>query len=107
MTQDTRAGDLSRTDEIVQSILSDMGDAVIVADTGGNLLVFNPAAERMFGRSGTTVPLNEWSHRFGLYSPDKVTPFPPDQLPLARSIRGEEVNNAEMFVRNDKVPQGL
>src|SRR4030095_9486940 len=36
-----------------------------------------------------------------------ITPFPPDQLPLRRSIRGEEVNNIEVYVRNEKVPQGL
>ena len=39
----------SRTNEILQSILSSMADAVIVADKQGNFLVFNPAAERMFG----------------------------------------------------------
>jgi signal transduction histidine kinase len=36
-----------------------------------------------------------------------VTPFPADQLPLTRAIRGEEVNDEEIFVRNEKMPQGL
>ncbi len=40
---------LSSTNEILQSILSSMGDAVIVADNEGKFLAFNPAAERMFG----------------------------------------------------------
>src|SRR4030095_3558780 len=35
--------------KILASILDNMGDAVIVADSEENLLVFNPAAERMFG----------------------------------------------------------
>ncbi len=35
--------------------LSNMGDAVIVADTEGKFLVFNPAAERMFGKGATQV----------------------------------------------------
>jgi len=39
--------ELSRTNEILHSILSDMGDAVVVADKDENFLVFNPAAERM------------------------------------------------------------
>jgi PAS domain S-box-containing protein len=84
-----------------------MGDAVIVADKHGNFLVFNPAAQRMFGQGAAQVASSEWSHHYGLYLPDKVTPFPPDQLPLTRSIRGEEVNNVEIFVRHDKAPQGL
>jgi PAS domain S-box-containing protein len=102
-----RTAELSRTNEILHSILSDMGDAVIVADKNENFLVFNPAAERMFGAGATKTNATEWSHRYGLYLPDKVTPFPHDQLPLIRSIRGEEVNNIEMFVRHEKAPHGI
>ena len=99
--------ELARTSEILQTILSDMGDAVIVADKDGNLVLFNPAAEKMFGANATETPANEWPKRYGLYLPDKITPFPAEQLPLIRSVRGEEVNNLEMYVRNQNVPQGL
>jgi len=102
-----RSAELSRTNEILRSILSNMGDAVIVADKDNNFLVFNPAAERMFGKGAMQMPSTEWSHRYGLYLPDKITPFPHDQLPLTRSIRGEEVDNVEMFVRHEKAPHGL
>jgi PAS domain S-box-containing protein len=102
-----RNAELSRINEILHSILSDMGDAVIVADKEDNFLVFNPAAERMFGAGATKTNAGEWSHRYGLYLPDKVTPFPHEQLPLIRSIHGEEVNNVEMFVRHEKAPHGI
>jgi PAS domain S-box-containing protein len=107
MRRKRAAEELSRTNEILQSILSNMGDAVIVADKDGNFLVFNPAAERMFGKGAMQMPSTEWSHRYGLYLPDKVTPFPHDQLPMIRSIRGEDVDNIEMFVRHEKAPHGL
>ena len=99
--------ELSSTNEILQSILSSMADAVIVADKEGKLLVFNPAAERLFGKGATQTSSSEWSHQYGLYLPDRITPFPSDQLPLTRSIRGEEVNNVEIFVRHEKAPKGL
>jgi PAS domain S-box-containing protein len=99
--------ELARTNEILQSVLSNMGDAVIVADKDNKFLVFNPAAERMFGKGAMQMPSTEWSHRYGLYLPDKVTPFPHDQLPMTRSIRGEEVDNVEMFVRHENAPRGL
>src|SRR6266480_5583902 len=102
-----RTAELSRTNEILRSILSNMGDAVIVADKDGHFLVFNPAAERMFGKGATRIPSTEWSYRYGLYLPDKVTPFPHDQLPMSRSIRGEEVDNIEMFVRHERAPHGI
>jgi PAS domain S-box-containing protein len=99
--------EVSRSNEILHSILSDMGDAVIVADKDENFVVFNPAAERMFGARATDAKSHEWSQRFSLFLPDKVTPFPPNELPLTRSIRGEEVNNIEMFVRHKKAPYGI
>ena len=102
-----RTAELSRTNEILRSILSNMGDAVIVADKDNNFLVFNPAAERMFGKGAMQMPPAEWSQHYGLYLPDKVTPFPHDQLPITRSIRGEEVDNIEMFVRHEKAPHGI
>jgi signal transduction histidine kinase/putative methionine-R-sulfoxide reductase with GAF domain len=107
MERKRAAEQLSDTNEILQSILSNMGDAVIVADKGGHFLVFNPAAERMFGKGAMQKPFAEWSQRYGLYLADKITPFPHDQLPLARSIRGEEVDNVEMFVRHERAPHGL
>src|SRR5438094_5890584 len=99
--------ELSQANEILQSILSNMGDAVIVADKDGRLLVFNPVAERFFGTRATQTRPSEWSRHYELYLPDKVTLFPHDQLPLTRSIRGEDVDNIEMFVRREKPARGL
>jgi PAS domain S-box-containing protein len=107
MERKRAAEELSRTNEILQSILSNMADGVIVADKEGKFLVFNPEAERMFGKGATQASSSEWSHQYGLFLPDKVTPFPPDQLPLTRSIRGEAVDNVEIFVRHAKAPKGL
>src|SRR6476660_2110614 len=97
-----RTAEFSRTNEILRSILSNMGDAVIVADKDNNFLVFNPAAERMFGKGAMEISPVEWSQQYGLFLPDKVTPFPHDQLPMTRSIRGEEVDNVALFVRHEK-----
>jgi PAS domain S-box-containing protein len=98
---------LVKQTEVFQSILDNMGDAVVVADKEQNFIVFNPAAERMFGSGAIGTTSDEWSHTFGLYLPDMVTPFPADELPLSRSIRGEDVDDVEVFVRNAKVPDGI
>ena len=106
MERKRAAEELMRTNEILRSILLNMGDAVIVADHHGKFLLFNPMAEQMFGTGATDTNVNEWSHRYGLYLPDKVSLFPTNELPLARSIRGEEVNDVEIFVRHEKSPKG-
>jgi PAS domain S-box-containing protein len=93
--------------EVLTSILHHMGDAVIVADKDYKFLTFNPAAERMFGATANETKSPGWSRTYGLYLTDMKTPFPEEQLPLARSMRGEAVDDQEMFVRHDKSPDGI
>jgi PAS domain S-box-containing protein len=92
--------------EMLQSILANLGDGVIVADKDGKLLVFNPAAERMLGNAAAGTTAAAWPQLYGLYLPDMTTPFPPEQLPLSRSVRGEDVNDIDVFVRNPQSPAG-
>ncbi len=94
-------------DGILQSVLAGMGDAVVVADTAGTFLLFNPEAERLLRTPRADVPPQLWSVHFGCYLPDEVTPYPPAELPLARAIRGEEVRGALLFVRHEGLPDGL
>ncbi len=93
--------------EVLTSILHHMGDAVIVTDKEYRFLTFNPAAERMFGTSAVETRAEGWSRTYGLYLSDQKTQFPADDLPLARAIRGEEVDALEMFVQHDKTPDGV
>jgi PAS domain S-box-containing protein len=93
--------------KILASILDNMSDAVIAAHRNESFLVFNPAAERMFGKGPTDARSDEWPSHYGLYLSDQVTLFPADQMPLLRAIRGEEVDDVEMFVRRDQAPHGL
>jgi len=97
---------LREQSEVLRSILDNMADAVAVADESAELVVFNPAAERMFGTGVLGTTPADWQVRYGLFLPDAVTPFPPDDMPLARAVRGEATNDVEMFVRHDDRPDG-
>jgi two-component system sensor histidine kinase/response regulator len=105
---------LARSDEehhrqgrILQSILASMSDGVIVADAEGKYLLVNPAAEQILGPNlAGTVPADRIG-RFDAYLPDRVTPFPPDELPLARALRGEAPTAVEVFLRRPRTGEGL
>ncbi|MBW4442703.1 MAG: PAS domain S-box protein [Plectolyngbya sp. WJT66-NPBG17] len=97
---------LQEQSNLLPLILQSMSDGIIVADEQGQFLVFNPAAEQMFGTGATQTREHEWSQQYGLFLPDQVTPFPAEELPLARAIRGEETKDVELFVRHDQAPQG-
>lgn len=91
---------------VLQSVLRRMGDGVIVAGDQGQILVFNPAAEAIIGMARSECAPADWSAYFGLYQPDMITIYPPADLPLARAMRGQIVDSAEVFVRNASRPDG-
>lgn len=98
--------DLQRQTEVLQLILNSMGDGVVVADVNGKFTLFNPAAERILGLGPCVVEPEEWTRQYGCFLPDDLSPYPPQQLPLARALRGEVVDEAEMFIRNAGNTQG-
>jgi len=90
---------LEQQTRILQSILDSMGDGVVVADTNGKFLVFNPAARHILGSDAFSGSAAEWSQHYGLFLPDMITLYPVDQLPILRAIRGESVDEVEIYVR--------
>ncbi len=91
--------------EILASIVASMGEGVVVANERGRFVLFNPAAERILGVELTDVPLIQWSRYFNLYLPDGVTPYPVEALPLARALRGEAVDHAELVIHLRERPE--
>lgn len=96
-----------KENEILQSILNSLGEGVIVADRDGHFLYFNPTAENILGIGLEEIASSAWSTVYGTYYPDQVTPYPSDQLPLARAIRGELISNELIFIRNPQRPEGV
>src|SRR5467141_3039948 len=95
-----------RQKELLQLILGSIADGVVVADSNGKFLLFNAAAEQVPGVGATDATPDQWSDRYGTYLPDAVTLYPPNELPLVRAMRGENVDAVEVFIRNAKVPDG-
>lgn len=93
--------------KLLQSILDSMGEGVMVTDESGKIVMLNPAAEAMVGRQATDVPDSQRSERFGIFVPGTDTPYPSDELPLARAMRGQAVDGVQLFVRNQLKPQGM
>ena len=91
----------------VRVAFDSLAEGVIIADLEGKFLSFNPMAERILGIGSRDVSPDEWTSVYGCYQRDQVTPYPPEQLPLARAIRGEAVIEEVMFIRNFEQPDGV
>jgi PAS domain S-box-containing protein len=91
---------------LLQLIIESIADGVVVADCSGKFLLFNTSAKRCLGIGATNTNPDQWSQQYGTYLPDAVTPYPADDLPLVRALRGESVDLTEVFIRNAGVPDG-
>jgi two-component system, sensor histidine kinase and response regulator len=92
---------------ILDSSLKSIADGVIIADSTGKFLFWNEVAEQIIGLGTTDTPVEGWTAHYGCFLPDMVTPYPSQDLPLARTIRGEEVHEDELFIRNSQKPDGV
>jgi sigma-B regulation protein RsbU (phosphoserine phosphatase) len=90
----------------LERVVDSLDDGVVVADVGGRCLLSNPAARRLFATDFADVPAPDWASAFGCLMPDMVTPYPPQDMPLSRALRGEAVSNLELFMVNLWAPQG-
>ena len=81
---------------LLRSILESMADGVIVANERGEITHWNSAADRVLPVTPTrTTP---WAGR-NTFHADRTTPVQPNDLPLARALRGESVDHLELFVQ--------
>ncbi len=92
---------------ILQVIFDNMAEGVVVADKNGKIVFLNRTAESFSGSEIMDLPPEKRVKRYGIYLPDQKTLYPMDQLPLMKAVRGEEVRNAEVFIRNARKPEGV
>lgn len=92
--------------EALRQILECLSEGVVIVDGDGRSVLSNRAAVELLGIALTNEVSEQWSELFGLFRPDTVTPFPAQELPLVRALRGEESHDVAMYVKNGVVPCG-
>jgi CheY-like chemotaxis protein len=91
---------------ILQAVVDSMVEGLVVTDRHGNIVLFNTGAAQIFGIGATDTTPGQWAGRYGLYLPDTLTPYPTEQLPVVRALRGEVVPGVELFLRNVQRAEG-
>jgi PAS domain S-box-containing protein len=97
-----------RNHALLRAILDNISEGVSITDAAGNYVYISSFAKKVFGSSeNSTDTASEWSSRYGIFRPDGQTLFPHEEFPMWRALKGEEVKDVDMFVRNPGNPQGL
>src|ERR1700722_14743036 len=94
--------------EALRAIIEMLLTGVLLADADGTLLMHNRAAQEILGaqdaaRGGPA----DWTAPFGWYLSDKKTLISPEELPLVRALRGEEICDHLVFIRHAARPEGV
>jgi diguanylate cyclase (GGDEF)-like protein/PAS domain S-box-containing protein len=99
--------EIHRQAGLTLSVLNSMADAVAVVDLQERLVMLNPAGQRLLNLKPLEIsglrPLNT----IALYQADGETPYPPEQRPLQRALRGEHVNALLGRLRHEGFPSEI
>jgi signal transduction histidine kinase len=91
---------------MLQSVLDSMSEGLVATDETGKFILWNPAATRIVGLGAADIPPEQWGEHYGTFLVDTITPFPHEQNPSVRAIRGE-ASTAEMYIRNTALETGV
>ena len=99
--------ELQEQTQLMETIFASVSDGIVVTNEKGEFLFINPSAERIVGMGETDTTPDEWSKTYGTFYPDKVTPFPSEELPLVHAMQGKMTDGVDLFIRNQGNPEGV
>jgi PAS domain S-box-containing protein len=91
---------------MLKLVLDSMGEGLVAADQEGRFLIWNNSAEKLMGRGATDLPTEQWTPHYKVYLADGITPYPPDDLPLVKALRGES-EQVELMVERPEAGSGI
>ncbi|MCA9790537.1 MAG: PAS domain S-box protein [Candidatus Eremiobacteraeota bacterium] len=98
---------LRAENRLLRAVFENFREALLVADPEGRFLLWNSKAEQYLGKPLRDLAPEDWSREYRLSLPDG-SPFPSEQLPLVRALRGEEPAEFEsVLVQSDSIPGGV
>ncbi|MDE0205219.1 MAG: PAS domain S-box protein [Candidatus Tectomicrobia bacterium] len=92
---------------LMETIFESMDEAIFVATPDSHLAWANSRMEEMLGVGVVKERPEDWGRLYGVYYPDQTTMVPTDQLVVMHALRGEALDDVELFVRNEKRPAGI
>ena len=94
----TAQREVEAQNNLLEALVESIDIGVTVSNKEGEFVIFNPAARRMLG-VGPVSGVENWTPEYGCFRIDG-TPYPAEELPLARALRGETVQEDTLYIRN-------
>lgn len=99
---------LRESEKYLKTILENLGEGVIVAESDGRISFLNKKAEEILGGKEQIQKFwREWPETIQIYYPDGKTPYSWKMLPLSKAIQGEATDNVLILFKSPSFPAGL
>jgi PAS domain S-box-containing protein len=95
------AAALVQNQTLLATVIAELPLALLACDVTGRMTHYNRAAIELFGiPAGDAAALarNPYPITSEIYRADRSAPVPPEERPLARALRGDDVRDAEFVV---------
>jgi PAS domain S-box-containing protein len=95
------AAALLQNQTLLATVIAELPLALLACDVTGQVTHYNRAAVELFGipaKNSAALPRDAYPVTSHVYQLDGTTPVPPDDRPLARALRGDNVSDAEFVV---------
>ncbi len=89
----------------LETALESFMDGVVIIDARFQVTYSNEAARKICRKVHLPTDLN-WSKHFGIFLKDTQTLCSNNKLPIIRALRGEEVREELLFLKNEKMERG-
>lgn len=99
--------EIQRQSSITASILHCMAGAVIVSDLDGQLILINPAGQRLLNLKPVEDDSRQTIDSITFYLEDGKTECLGDMRPTRRALRGEHVDGFIGLIRHEGLPGGV
>lgn len=92
----------------LREIFEQLPVGLIIADVTGKVTHANKEAEKVVGDGTVDQTIDEAvTAMFGIFEADMKTVINPEDVPLAKALRGETIRGQELFIRNQTFPEGV
>ena len=99
--------ELRAQQRLLRSVLDSIAETVSVFDPAGALVLSNPAHQRIYGQLAAGTAVADLARQYGVFSIDGRTRLAPSEVPVARALRGETVDNCELLIKTPSRPDGV
>ena len=98
---------LSRPSRFLSAVFDNMAEGVMMVDERGRVALWNRAAETILHMPAPELGYKQWLAQVSVNSPDELTPLTPDETPMSRALRGQNVDNLHVMVRHAGLSDGV